>query len=174
MVCLVGGTIALRFYVLRFCGVESRAINKYLACKHENAGPDLLRRGSLAESAMVELWLEVESKHFDPAIAPLVYEMVVKPVLGGATDATTVEAQSEKLGKVLDVYEERLRESKYLAGDGYTLADLHHQPYLFYLMQTPKAELVTSRPHVLAWWNDVSARPAWRKTAEGMKFPTSN
>ncbi|MQL80016.1 hypothetical protein Taro_012448 [Colocasia esculenta] len=153
---------------------ESRAISKYLAEKHSDAGADLLlRRGgrSLAESATVELWVEVESKHFDPAISPLLYEAVVKPVLGQATDEAVVEAKAAELEKVLDVYEERLGKAKYLAGDHYTLADLHHQPYLFYLMKTAKAELVESRPRVLAWWNDISARAPWLKTAEGMKFP---
>lgn len=142
-----------------------------MADKHKDAGPDLLRRGSPAESAVVELWMEVESKHFDPVISPLLYEAVVKPVLGEAPDPAVVEKQAAELEKVLDVYEGRLGETKYLAGDHYTLADLHHQPYLFYLMKTPEAELVASRPHVLAWWNDISARPAWLKTAEGMKFP---
>ncbi|KAJ8511071.1 hypothetical protein OPV22_001505 [Ensete ventricosum] len=150
---------------------ESRAISRYIATKYSEAGPDLLLSGgTLAERAAVDLWLEVESQQFGPPIAALVYEALIKPMLGGATDAAVVEAQAGKLEKVLDVYEARLAQSKYLAGAEFTLADLNHIPYTNYLMKTPKASLVTSRPHVLAWWQDVSSRAAWKKTAAGIPF----
>ncbi|CAL9782488.1 unnamed protein product [Musa acuminata subsp. burmannicoides] len=150
---------------------ESRAINRYIATKYAEAGPDLLlSSGTPAERAVVDLWLEVESQQFGPPIAALVYEALIKPMLGGATDVTVVEAQATKLEKVLDVYEARLAQSKYLAGAEFTLVDLNHIPYTNYLMKTPKASLVTSRPHLLAWWQDVSSRPAWQKTAAAIPF----
>lgn len=161
--------IILSFPILNWW-IESRAINKYLAEKYKEVGPDLLRSNSLSESAIVGLWLEVEAQQFSPPISALVFESLIKPLLGGTTDNQAVENNAEKLGKVLDVYEERLSKSKYLAGDFYSLADLHHLPYTFCLMMTPKASLITSRPHVLAWWEDISSRPAWKKTAEGVKF----
>lgn len=150
--------------------LESRAITKYLATKYQETGPDLLGNKSLAESAMVGLWVEVEAQQFNPAISPLVFELLIKPLLGGTTDQQAVEAHAENLGKVLDVYEERLSKAKYLAGNSFTLADLHHQAYLCNLMKTGKAGLVTSRPHVMAWWEDISSRPAWKKTEAGMKY----
>ncbi|CAL9133526.1 unnamed protein product [Musa acuminata var. zebrina] len=150
---------------------ESRAINRYIATKYAEAGPDLLlSSGTPAERAVVDLWLEVESQQFGSPIAALVYEALIKPMLGGATDVTVVEAQATKLEKVLDVYEARLAQSKYLAGAEFTLVDLNHIPYTNYLMKTPKASLVTSRPHLLAWWQDVSSRPAWQKTAAAIPF----
>jgi len=77
----------------------------------------------------------------------------------------------EKVGKVLDVYEERLSKSKYLAGDFFSLADLQHLPYTHYLVNTcGKGDLISSRKHVKALWEDISSRPAWKKVAEKMKF----
>ncbi|XP_074560897.1 glutathione S-transferase 3-like [Curcuma longa] len=150
---------------------ESRAINRYIAAKYAEAGTDLLLSGGTpAERAAVEIWLEVESQEFGPHIASLVFEAFIKPKLGKTTDEQVVEAEAAKLEKVLDVYEARLAQSKYLAGLHFTLADLNHIPYINYLMKTPKAELVTSRPHLLAWWEDISARPAWVKTAAGIPF----
>ncbi|KAK3189758.1 hypothetical protein Dsin_029319 [Dipteronia sinensis] len=35
-------------------------------------------------------------------------------------------------------------------------------------MKTPKAIVVTDRPRVLAWWIDISSRPATIEVAEGM------
>ncbi|XP_010904820.1 probable glutathione S-transferase GSTF1 [Elaeis guineensis] len=150
---------------------ESRAIARYVARKYKSSGPDLLREGNLQESAMVDLWLEVESQQYNPAIAPIVYQCLVIPMRGGVADQKLIDANVEKLGKVLDVYEDHLSKTKYLAGDFFSLADLSHLPYTHYFMATPYASLFESRPHVQAWWQDLSSRPAVRKTAAAM--PTS-
>ncbi|KAG9443752.1 hypothetical protein H6P81_015092 [Aristolochia fimbriata] len=150
---------------------ESRAITKYIAYKYSGQGTDLVRGGEEKERALVNVWVEVESQHFNPAVAPLMSELLIKPrVQRLPTDEAAAEAHAAKLDRVLGVYEERLSKSKYLAGDHFTLADLHHIPYLYMLVRSPKASLLTSRPHVNAWWEDISARPAWIKAAEGMKF----
>ncbi|KAM2059007.1 hypothetical protein TB1_030644 [Malus domestica] len=60
--------------------------------------------------------------------------------------------------------------NKYLAAEFYSLADLRHYPYTFYFMKTPWSSLVNDRPHVKAWWEEISARPASIKVAEGMKI----
>nr|GMD70406.1 glutathione S-transferase F11 [Ipomoea batatas] len=53
--------------------------------------------------------------------------------MGQPSDMSVVKKCAEKLGKVLDVYEERLSKSKYLAGDFFSLADLSHIPSLRFL-----------------------------------------
>ena len=143
---------------------ESRAITKYVATKYAGTGPDLLGSASPAAAAAVEVWLQVESQQFNPPISVIVFELLIKPMLGGTTDPEVVEAEAAKLAIVLDVYEGRLTGSKYIAGEEFSLADLHHIPYINYLMRTSKAELITSRQHVMAWWEDISARPAWKRT----------
>ncbi|GLT72668.1 hypothetical protein SLA2020_445780 [Shorea laevis] len=60
-------------------------------------------------------------------------------------------------------YEKRLTQSKYLACDSFTLADLHHLPTIQYLLGTEAKKLFDSRPHVSAWVADITARPAWCK-----------
>nr|TKS02749.1 glutathione S-transferase F6-like [Populus alba] len=80
-----------------------------------------------------------------------------------ATDAALVAATEVTLGKVLDVYEARLSQSKYLAGDCFTLADLHHLPNTQALLGTPSKKLFDSRPHVSAWVASITGRPAWGK-----------
>lgn len=120
--------------------------------------------------AALECWLEVEPQHISEPISKVLFELQIKPLLSMTTDPATVEAESEKLGKVLDVYEARLSESKYLAGDAFTLADLNLMPYVYNLSLSSKAELMTSRPHFKKWWDEVSARPAWQKTAASIKL----
>ncbi|KAG6555849.1 hypothetical protein Mapa_002490 [Marchantia paleacea] len=146
---------------------ESKAITRYIANKYEGQGTPLL--GSTPqEAALVEQWLEVHSHHFLVPMHVLGAELRKK-----ATDPnfeyTSVDAALATYGKVLDVYEARLSESKYLAGDHYTLADLVHIPMFFVLtvmIDDERRKVVTSRPHVNAWFEDMSSRPAWKKVLE--------
>ncbi|KAL6176153.1 hypothetical protein ACLB2K_052788 [Fragaria x ananassa] len=78
-----------------------------------------------------------------------------------------VEAQTFH-PNILNVYDARLKSSKYLAGDFFSIADLNHFPYLFYFMRSPWTSVVNDRPHVKAWWEDISSRPSFKKVAEGM------
>ncbi|TYI93358.1 hypothetical protein E1A91_D02G132100v1 [Gossypium mustelinum] len=49
--------------------------------------------------------------------------------MGFPHDENLIKESEEKLGKVLDIYEERLSKNKYLAGDFFSLADLSHLPF---------------------------------------------
>ncbi|KAG4921017.1 hypothetical protein JHK82_049954 [Glycine max] len=74
------------------------------------------------------------------------------------------------LGKVLDIYEERLSKAKYLAGDFFSLADLSHLPFTHYwINQVKKEYMVRERKHVSAWWDDISNRPSWKKDSQCKK-----
>ncbi|KAK8693842.1 hypothetical protein V6N13_071410 [Hibiscus sabdariffa] len=66
--------------------------------------------------------------------------------------------------------EDKLRRTKYLAGDFYSLADLFHLSFTYYFMKTPCANMINERPHVKAWWDDISSRPAFQKVASDMNF----
>lgn len=115
------------------------------------------------KTALVSVWSEVEAQKYEPPATKLTFELAIKPMLGMATDDAVVKEQEEALGKVLDVYEARLAESKHLGCDCFTLADLHHLPTMMFLMGTRAKALFESRPHVRAWSADIMARPAWQK-----------
>ncbi|CAL4959574.1 unnamed protein product [Urochloa decumbens] len=147
---------------------ESRAINRYIASKYKSEGTALLPE---AASAKLEVWLEVESHHFYPNVSPLVFQLLIRPMMGGAPDPVVVDKHAHQLAKVLDVYEDHLAKNKYLAGDEFSLADANHMSYLFCLTKTPKAGLVDDRPHVKAWWEGIAARPAFKKTVAAIPLP---
>ncbi|GLU07405.1 hypothetical protein SLE2022_243650 [Rubroshorea leprosula] len=147
---------------------ESRAITSYLAEKFKDSGCDLIGHGNIKESAMVKVWMEVESQQYSPAVSPIFFQYFIVPKRGGSPDQAIIDENSGKLGKVLDVYEQRLSGAKYLAGDFFSLADLHHLGLTFYFMKTPCARLINERPHVKAWWEDISSRPAFQKVVPGM------
>ncbi|KAH9610297.1 hypothetical protein KSS87_023417 [Heliosperma pusillum] len=145
---------------------ESRAITKYLAYTHDhqNEGTSLIHKEKHEMAAQL-VWEEVEAHQFDPVAGKLAWELVYKGIFGFQTDTAVVEENEAKLVKVLDIYETRLAVSKYLgANDSFTLVDLHHLPYLNYLMGTQVKKLFEERPHVNAWCKDILARPSWEKT----------
>lgn len=146
---------------------ESRAITQYVAHTYADSGNRLVPTNH-KEMAIMSVWMEVEAHQFDPVALKLTYELVLKPILGHgkATDEAAVAEHEAALGKVLDVYEERLASNKYLGGDSFTLVDLHHAPLVNYLMGTRSKTLFESRVHVGAWAADILARPAWSKVQE--------
>lgn len=111
--------------------------------------------------AVAEVWAEVEA--YEPLASTLTWELVIKPILGMTTDESAVEEKEGELGKLLNVYKARLAQSKYLGGDVFTLADLHHLPNMKYLMASPIKAVFDARPHVSAWAKDIMARPSWQK-----------
>nr|AKC42390.1 glutathione s-transferase [Lemna minor] len=145
---------------------ESRAICKY-ACRKNK--PGLLKDGDLEASALVDVWLEVEAHQYSSALSPILFEVLIKPMLGGACDQKVVEENLEKLKKVLEVYEARLSKTKYLAGDFISLADLTHVSMTLTLFATPHASVLDAYPHVKAWWTGLMERPSVQKVAALMK-----
>ena len=81
-----------------------------------------------------------------------------------------IKQSEKKLNKVLDVYEQRLGESRFLAGDEFTLADLSHLPNTQYLVSvTDEGEMFTKRNNVDRWWSKISGRDSWKKVADLQK-----
>lgn len=149
---------------------ESRAINQYIVHAYGDKGNQLTFQDP-KKMAPVYVWMEVEAHTFDSTASKLVFELCVKPVIGMTTDDAVVAEFEGKLGQILDVYEARLKQSKYLAADTFTLADLNHLPAVNYLMGSKARALFDARPHVCAWCADILARPAWAKVVELMKHP---
>ncbi|NP_001313802.1 glutathione S-transferase F12-like [Gossypium hirsutum] len=142
---------------------ESRAIIRYYAAKYEKQGTNLLGN-SLEERAMVDQWLEVEAHNFNDLAYTLVFQLLILPRMGKQGDTALVLSCQQKLEKVLDIYEQRLSTTAYLAGDSFTLADLSHLPALRYLVDDVGMwHMVSQRKHVNAWRETISNRAAWKK-----------
>ncbi|KAL4563610.1 hypothetical protein LXL04_027655 [Taraxacum kok-saghyz] len=148
---------------------ESRAIIRYYAKKYRSQGTDLLGK-TMEEEGLVNQWLEVEATRFHPPVFHLVTQIMFGPEFGIERSEKVVKENEEALGKVLDVYEDRLSKSKYLAGDFFSLADLAHLPFGENLVgPCGKEYMIKERKHVSAWWDDISSRPSWKKVNEACK-----
>lgn len=151
---------------------ESRAICRYICDKYDDHGNKSLfgKRDSILERASIDQWLEAESQSFNPPSSTLILQLALAPRMGLTQDLSLIEQSKAKLSKVLDVYEQRLEESRYLAGDEFTVADLSHLPNSEYLVNaTNKGGLITERKNVGRWWKDISSRECWKKVVEMME-----
>ncbi|WVZ71557.1 hypothetical protein U9M48_020131, partial [Paspalum notatum var. saurae] len=150
---------------------ESRAISRYILRK---GGSDLLRDSNLSESAMVDVWLEVESGHFTSAMSPIIFQCFVVPnFLRGQTNSEIVEENLVKLKTCLEVYEARLSKSKYLAGDFVSLTDISHFPGAYFLLRGSHASVLDAYPNAKRWIAEVMNRPSVKKVSELMKMPSA-
>ncbi|XP_072979795.1 glutathione S-transferase F11-like [Typha angustifolia] len=149
---------------------ESRAICRYICDKFTGQGNKSLmgvEGGGPAERAMVDQWVEAEAQSFNPASTALVFQLVFAPGMKLKQDPAVIKENEMKLKKVLNVYERRLGETRFLAGDEFSLADLCHLPNAHYLVSaTEKGQLFTSKKNVARWWDEISTRPAWIKVLE--------
>ncbi|KAL1213594.1 Glutathione S-transferase F6 [Cardamine amara subsp. amara] len=141
---------------------ESRAITQYIAHEYSDKGNQLLSLGS-KNMAIMSMGMEIEAHEFDSVASKLAWEQIFKVFYGMTTDQTVVEEEEAKLVKVLDNYEARLGESKYMACDHFTLVDLHHIPVIQYLLASPTKKLFDERPRVSAWVAEITARPSSQK-----------
>ncbi|GJX27111.1 glutathione S-transferase-like protein [Tanacetum coccineum] len=137
---------------------ESRAITQYIARKYTDQGTELIMKDPI-KLAIQTVWMEVENQKFDRATWKRM-QIAAGRIPGGPG---VVAEYEKKLSEVLDVYEKRLTESKYLGGDTFTLADLHHIPNIDFLYDTRVKMLFEARPHVRAWAAGLLSRPAWLK-----------
>lgn len=141
---------------------ESRAIARYYATKYADQGTNLLGK-SLEHRAIVDQWADVETHYFNVLAQPIVINLIIKPRLGEECDVVLVEDLKVKLGVVLDIYDNRLSSNRYLAGEEFTMADLTHMPAMGYLMSiTDINQMVKARGSFNRWWEEITARPAWK------------
>ncbi|XP_027332785.1 glutathione S-transferase-like [Abrus precatorius] len=147
---------------------ESRAICRYICEKYVDKGNKELFGTNPLVKASIDEWLEAEGQNFNPPSSTLVFQLAFAPRMKLKQDEGAIKLNQEKLAKVLDVYDKRLAESRFLAGDHFSLADLSHLPNGHYLLAaTDTAPLFTSsRKNVSRWWNEISNRDSWKKVVE--------
>ncbi|KAG6545590.1 hypothetical protein Mapa_012940 [Marchantia paleacea] len=142
---------------------ETRAIARYIAHKFADQGTPLYGQ-SPKDHALTEQWLEVESHHYMGPIYDVVYNVCFAHMWGKTCDDAVVAAGLVKLEAVLDVYEDRLSETEYLAGSFFGLADMSHITFTYFMIHwAHKGDIFYSRPHVKAWVAKILSRSSTRK-----------
>jgi glutathione S-transferase len=132
---------------------ESMAINFYLAKKH---GSPLLPKDPRFE-ALVLQWSLWETDRLDRQIVN--YARHTKDLPEAERKPELAKAAWEEITAAFDVLETALAKSQWLAGPGFSVADLNVGAALFRALSLDLAKW----PHLQAWLNRCWERPAAKK-----------
>ncbi len=140
-----------------FALYESRAMCRYINDKAQ--GPLVPR--DLRDRARMEQWISVETSNFTPAAMKFVYHHTFRR----EQTPQVLETAAQQLHVALSIMDHQLASQLFLAADSVTLADICFMPYIEYAIASTAKEVFAAYPRVMAWWNQISERPTWRKVA---------
>jgi len=136
---------------------ETDAIVRYI--DQAIPGQDLQPLEAKPRARMNQIIGIVESFGYSCMITKLVMNRVVAPMIGGKPDEAAIKESLPSIELCLKEFERLMGNSKFLAGDKLSLADLFLIPVYDYLAQTPEGQEVL-KPHgkIRAWWDLVKSR----------------
>ena len=148
---------------------ESNAIILYLAAKSPAAG--LLPSDDKARADVMQ-WMFWESTTWDPAIATLVFERVVKGLFGGgAPDPVEVEKGLQKFKRAADILNAHLKGRDTICGDRLSLADF---AVAADLTMAEAAQLpLEPYPEIRRWSARLAGTPAWQAARAMQQAPAA-
>lgn len=145
---------------------------------HDGAGPDqpLFESGAiliyLAETYESEL-LPAEGHDRWEALKWLMFQMsIVGPMLGQVNHFQLQPSEEnsyaagryrDQAARALSVIDERLKNSSFLGGSNYSIADIAVHPWMGYITRHELEE--NDYPHLIAWRNLLDERPAIKRAA---------
>lgn len=140
---------------------ESNAILQYLAAKKPEAG--LLPLHDIKPGLAVVRWLFWDSAHWDSACATLVFEHVVKSLVGaGAPDPDAIARGEKNFTRCAEVLEGELGKHRFIAGDTLTIADFAIGSSL--LLAEAAHYPLDACTSIRRWHAELTALPAWQRT----------
>jgi glutathione S-transferase len=142
---------------------ETLAIAVYVDMAFD--GPALQPKDAATKAGMVQ-WLSAFNDYgYDALIRGLVIPRLVQPSRGEEPDEAAIKATLPRIERFLEVADEALAKSDFLAGDALSFADLMLVPCVFYLSLTPEGEaLLAKYGAVAAWLERMMARPSFAAT----------
>ncbi|CAG8596280.1 8154_t:CDS:2 [Diversispora eburnea] len=146
---------------------ESRPMARYIVAKYQGkCNKKILYPDDIQKAAIVDQYISTESCYYDPPLYDILFQELFKGFGGGGgPDAEIVNAQHEKIAKILDIYERILEGKQFLTGSDITLADIFHYPTAAYTAKKHK-DLWESRPNVKRWIDNIAKSEGVKKTFE--------
>ena len=100
---------------------ESIAISKYLANKYNSS----LYPQDINQRAVVDQWIDFSNIHLQSAFTRVFFNRILAPLVGEEVDQNSLNFGLKMLDQYFPVLDNQLGQSKYLAGNELTLADLN-------------------------------------------------
>jgi glutathione S-transferase len=143
---------------------ESNAILQYAA---DLNGASQYYPQDLKRRADVNRWMLWEAATWFPSCYVYLVEYVVKPLLNAQPDESIIEKEAPNWHRLADILDARLAKSKWLSGDGVTIADIAVAApmHLHALQRLP----LVDHPNLKRWMTDgIEQLPAWKRTQDAV------
>jgi glutathione S-transferase len=134
---------------------ESNSIVRYLAAKHKSA---VLEPADLRARAFASQWMDWQLAVLGPAITPVFWGMIRTPP--EKRDHAAIEEGKKKTTAAVQMMEDQLAKTAYLAGDAFSYGDIPVG-----IMSYRYRQLVPDRPalpNFERWYGAIAARPAFK------------
>lgn len=137
---------------------ESRTILRYFANKFD-------KQTDMYPDVFADQFLEATSQNLTPLLSKIVYERVFKKWKNEDTDEQVVKKVLKELPDILTIFNDRLRNNKYLGGDTFTIADLEALPYLVHFVKCDPdyKKLLKEFRHVYVYYKKLMIRDSVKK-----------
>ena len=135
---------------------ESNSIIRYLAGKHDKTG--VLEPKDAKQRALASQWMDWQLSVLGPAITPAFWGLIRTPP--EKRDMAAIKASKEKTTTVMQMLEERLGKTQYVAGNTFSYGDIPVG-----VMTYRFRELVPERPampNVERWFAALAKRQAFQ------------
>lgn len=125
--------------------------------------PDIVGRARMAQ------WMSAVGDYFYQAmVIRLTLERFAPLLFKRKADEAVIANTLPDVTFQLDLLDRLFKDSKYLAGDGLSLADLLLIPAVFYVAMTPEGDsFMEQRPHLSRWQKSMAARRSFITTMPG-------
>ena len=141
---------------------ESKAIATYIDRVFD--GPKVIPEDP-ARAAQVEQWVSLGNVEFDRLMIRQYVVGYAFPKEPGKPDMAAIKAAAEKMKPQIAVLDRAVAPTGYLAGDGFTLADINILPMLFYVNRFEEGKaLLAGAKNLSAYMERHFARPSFQKS----------
>jgi glutathione S-transferase len=146
---------------------ETQAIARHI--ERSFGGPALIPADARAQ-ALMDQWISATCDYlYQSCVRELVLPRLVVPMRGGQTDEAAIQRSLPRIVRHLEVVDEALGRSPYLAGEAVSLADLFLAPIMFWTWFTPEGrQALEPRRNIGKWWERMAARASVKDTMPPM------
>jgi glutathione S-transferase len=142
---------------------ESKAIATYLDLAFP--GPRLIPTEP-RHAALTEQWVSLVNTRIDSTlIRTYLFAYIFPKTADGKPDRAAVDAVAPALAEEVGLIDRAVAKGGYLAGDGFTYADINVMPILFYIRNFPEGAAAIAAGKALSGYYDrLAKRPSFTKT----------
>lgn len=142
---------------------ESKAIATYLDLTFP--GPKLIPTDP-RHAALTEQWVSLVNTRMDGTmVRTYLFAYIFPKTEDGQPDRKAIDGVMPALKDEIGLLGRAVAKSGYLAGDGFTFADINVMPILFYLQKFPESSAAIAAAKPLATYYDrLAARPSFQNT----------